>query len=430
MIERAAILSTGDELTTGRIVDTNANWIADQLFALGLDVVAVLTVGDYAERLAWAWQHAIELAEVVISTGGIGPTADDLTNEVVARVLGVPLAEDRASAERIRQLFAALGREMPENNLKQALLPRGAVVVPNPLGTAPGYRIDHRGRHLVVLPGVPREMKVMMEQTVLPWLRTQRGGGVYLSLVFQTFGLTESALDEMVAGAVDPAEARVSFRASFPEISLRLVVHGEPDAAAARLEVLAARIRERIGPYIYGEGPITLEEVVGRLLRERGLTLALAESLTGGLVGHRVTNVSGSSAYLRGAVVAYTNRAKCEMLGVRQETLDAHGAVSEQTATEMADGVRRVFGTDLGLATTGIAGREAATPEKPAGTLWLALATGAGTVARRYQLWGERDWMKLLASQIALDWLRRHALGEAVTDSQLFRPRSGKAERS
>ena len=429
MIERAAILSTGDELTTGRIVDTNANWIADQLFALGLDVVAVLTVGDYAERLAWAWQHAIELAEVVISTGGIGPTADDLTNEVVARVLGVPLAEDRASAERIRQLFAALGREMPENNLKQALLPRGAVVVPNPLGTAPGYRIDHRGRHLVVLPGVPREMKVMMEQTVLPWLRTQRGG-VYLSLVFQTFGLTESALDEMVAGAVDPAEARVSFRASFPEISLRLVVHGEPDAAAARLEVLAARIRERIGPYIYGEGPITLEEVVGRLLRERGLTLALAESLTGGLVGHRVTNVSGSSAYLRGAVVAYTNRAKCEMLGVRRETLDAHGAVSEQTVTEMADGVRRVFGTDLGLATTGIAGREAATPEKPVGTLWLALATGAGTVARPYQLWGERDWMKLLASQIALDWLRRHALGEAVTDSQLFRPRSGKAERS
>jgi len=426
VIERAAILSTGDELTTGRIVDTNASWIADQLFALGLDLVAVLTVGDYADRLAWAWEHALELAEVVISTGGIGPTADDLTNEVVARVLGLPLAEDRASAERIRQLFAALGREMPANNLKQALLPEGAVVVPNPLGTAPGYHIDHRGRHLFVLPGVPREMKVMMEQTVLPWLRTQRGGEVYLSRVFQTFGLTESALDEMVAGVVDPAEARVSFRASFPEISLRLVVHGEPDAAAARLEALAARIRERIGPYVYGEGPITLEEVVGRLLAERGLALALAESVTGGLVGHRVTNVSGSSAYLRGAVVAYGNRAKSEVLGVRQETLDAHGAVSEQTATEMAEGVRRVFGTDLGLATTGIAGAEAATPEKPAGMLWLALATGSGTVARRYQLWGERDWMKLLASQIALDWLRRHALGQPVTDAQLFRPRSGR----
>jgi len=427
VIERVAILSTGDELTTGRIVDSNASWIADQLFALGLDLVAVLTVGDYADRLAWAWEHALEQAEVVISTGGIGPTADDLTNEVVARVLGVPLAEDGPSAERIRQLFAALGREMPENNLKQALLPRGAVVVPNPLGTAPGYRVEHRGRHLVVLPGVPREMKVMMEQTVLPWLRTLRGGDVYLSRVFQTFGLTESALDEKVAGAVDPTEARVSFRASFPEISLRLVVHGKPEAAAARLEILAARIRERIGPHVYGEGPITLEEVAGRLLAERRLTLALAESMTGGLVAHRVTNVSGSSEYLRGAVVAYTNRMKCEMLGVRQETLDAHGAVSEQTATEMADGVRRVFGTDLGLATTGIAGPEAATAEKPAGTLWLALASASGgTVTRRYQLWGERDWMKILASQIALDWLRRYALGQPVTDSQLFRPRSGR----
>ena len=424
MIERAAILSTGDELTTGRIVDTNASWIADQLFALGLDVVAVLTVGDYPERLAWAWRQALELAEVVISTGGIGPTADDLTNEVVARVLGVPLAEDRESAERIRQLFAALGREMPENNLKQALLPQGAVVIPNPLGTAPGYRIQHRERHLVVLPGVPREMKTMMDETVLPWLRTLRGGDVYLARVFQTFGLTESALDEMVAGLVEPAEARVSFRASFPEISLRIVVHGEPASAAARLEALAARIRERIGPYVYGEGPVTLEEVVARLLRERELTLALAESVTGGLVGHRVTNVPGSSAYLRGAVVAYANRAKRELLGVRQETLDAHGAVSEQTAAEMAAGARRVFGTDLGLATTGIAGPEAATAEKPVGTLWLALAAADGTVARRYQLWGTRDWMKLLASQIALDWLRRHALGQPVIDSQLFRPRS------
>ena len=424
VIERAAILSTGDELTTGRIVDTNASWIADQLFALGLDVVAVLTVGDYPERLAWAWRQALALAEVVISTGGIGPTADDLTNEVVARVLGVPLAEDRESAERIRQLFAALGREMPENNLKQALLPQGAVVIPNPLGTAPGYRIQHRERHLVVLPGVPREMKTMMDETVLPWLRTLRGDDVYLARVFQTFGLTESALDEMVAGLVEPAEARVSFRASFPEISLRIVVHGEPASAAARLEALAARIRERIGPYVYGEGPVTLEEVVGRLLRERELTLALAESVTGGLVGHRVTNVPGSSAYLRGAVVAYANRAKRELLGVRQETLDAHGAVSEQTAAEMAAGARRVFGTDLGLATTGIAGPEAATAEKPAGTLWLALAAADGTITRRYQLWGTRDWMKLLASQIALDWLRRHALGQPLIDSQLFRPRS------
>jgi nicotinamide-nucleotide amidase len=419
---RVAILSTGDELTTGRIVDTNSSWIADKLFEIGIEVVAVLTVGDHRDRLATAWRRGLELADVVISTGGIGPTADDLTSEVVADVVGVPLVEDAASTDRIRQLFAAFGREMPLNNLKQALFPRGATIIPNALGTAPGYRIEHDGRHVVVLPGVPREMKPMMEETVLPWLVHLRGGDeVFVPRTFQTFGLTESGLDELVAGLVDPAEARVSFRASFPEISLRLVVHGLPADAAARADALAARVRERIGPFLYGEGAVTMEEVVGRLLRERGLTVALAESCTGGLVAHRLTNVPGSSEYVRGAVVAYANAAKEALLGVRVETLAAHGAVSEETAAEMAAGARRVFGTSLAVSTTGIAGPTGGTPEKPVGTVCLALAADAGVVTRRYQLWGTRDWVKLLASQLALDWMRRHALGLAVTDSRLFR---------
>ncbi|HYV56193.1 MAG TPA: competence/damage-inducible protein A [Candidatus Nitrosopolaris sp.] len=424
MIERAAILSTGDELTTGRIVDTNSSWIADRLFALGIDVTAVLTVGDYPDRLAWAWQHAFAVADVVISTGGIGPTADDLTNEVLAGVLGVPLVEDAASAERIRQLFAAFGREMPLNNLKQALMPAGAVVIPNGLGTAPGYRVLHGTTHGVVLPGVPREMKPMMEETVLPWLRGLRGGEVYLSRVFQTFGVTESGLDELVAGVVDPAEGRLAFRASFPEVSLRLVVHGRPDEAEARLEAISARLRERLGPYVYGEGAITLEEVVGGLLRERGLTVGLAEGCSGGLVAHRLTGVPGSSGYLQGGIVAYGNAAKQSILGVQPETLAGEGAVSEKVAAEMAAGARRLLGTDLGLAMTGIAGPEGGTAAKPVGTVVLALASTQGVATRRYQLWGARDWVKLLASQIALDWLRRHALGLPVIDSQLFRPRS------
>ncbi|TMB24505.1 MAG: competence/damage-inducible protein A [Deltaproteobacteria bacterium] len=424
MIERAAVLSTGDELTTGRIVDTNSSWIADRLFALGIDVTAVLTVGDYPDRLAWAWKHAFELADVVISTGGIGPTADDLTSEVLARVLGVPLVEDAASAERIRQLFAAFSREMPLNNLKQALMPAGAVVIPNGLGTAPGYRVLHDATHAVVLPGVPREMKPMVEETVLPWLRGLRGDEVYLSRVFQTFGLTESGLDELVAGVVDPAAGRLAFRASFPEVSLRLVVHGRPDEAGARLEAISARLRERLGPHVYGEGATTLEEVVGQLLRERGLTVALAEACTGGLVAHRLTSVPGSSAYVRGAVVAYDNAAKQVLLGVRAETLTAEGAVSEQAAAEMAAGARRLLGTSLGLAATGIAGPEGGTSAKPVGTVVIALASEQEVATRRYQLWGTRDWVKLLASQIALDWLRRHALGLPVIDSQLFRPRS------
>ncbi|HJQ83266.1 MAG TPA: competence/damage-inducible protein A [Candidatus Binatia bacterium] len=421
---KVAILSTGDELTTGRIVDTNANWIADKLFERGIDVVAVLATGDDRDRLLWAWRQGLAVADVVISTGGIGPTADDLTSEVVAEVVGMPLVEDTASAERIRQLFAALSREMPLNNLKQALFPRGATIVPNAFGTAPGYRVAHAGKHVVILPGVPREMKPMMEETVLPWLVGLRGGDVvYLGRTFQTFGLTESGLDEMVAGAIDPAEGRVSFRASFPEISVRVVVHGGPADAEARLETLAARLRERIGPYVFGEGAVTMEEVVGGLFRERGFTLALAESCTGGLVGHRITNVAGSSAYFRGGVVSYANGAKQALLGVRRETLAAHGAVSEETAGEMAAGARRALGTDLALGITGIAGPDGGTADKPVGTVCFGLASADGVVTRRYQLWGTRDWVKLLASQVGLDWLRRYLLGLPVIESRLFRPK-------
>src|SRR5881396_1196707 len=318
-----------------------------------------------------------------------------------ARV-GVPLVEDAEQAARIRRLFAAFGREMPANNLKQALLPRGAIVIPNALGTAPGYRVAHGAKHLVVLPGVPREMRPMMEETVLPWLVALRGGDqVHLAHVFQTFGLTESGLDEMVAGAIDPSEGRVSFRASFPEISLRVVVHGRPDEARARLDALAARIRARIGPYVYGEGAVTLEEVVGRLLGERRLTVALAESCTGGLVGHRLTNVPGSSAYVRGAVVAYADRAKQDLLGVRRETLAAHGAVSEETAGEMAAGARRTFGASIGVSTTGIAGPDGGTPEKPVGTVCFGLASVPIPGAKTRVWAGSRASMP---SRLAVRW--------------------------
>jgi nicotinamide-nucleotide amidase len=423
MIERAAILSTGDELTTGRIVDSNASWIADKLFEIGVDVACVITVGDYPERLEWAWKQALEKGDVIISTGGIGPTADDLTSETVARVLGVPLVEHAESAERIRRWFEATGRAMPLNNLKQALMPRGAELVPNALGTAPGYRVAHGGRHLVVLPGVPREMKPMVEEIVLPWLRSQRGGDVYLARTFQTFGLTESGLDELVAGVVDPAEGRVSFRASFPEVSVRVVVHGEPALARERLQVVGDRLRAAIGPGCYGEGAVTLEETVGGLLRERGLTVATAESCTGGLVAHRLTNVPGSSAYVRGGVVAYANEAKQRLLGVASTTLASHGAVSEEAAAEMAAGARQSLGADIAVSTTGIAGPDGGTPEKPVGTVCLGLSSADETLAARYQFWGTRDWVKLLASQVALEWIRRHVLGLPVRELPLFRGR-------
>jgi len=421
MTLRAAILSTGDELTTGRIADTNASWIADKLFEMGIDVVAILAVGDYPDRLAWAWRKAMAQADVVISTGGIGPTADDLTTETVAEVLGVPLELDQPSVDRIRAFFASRGIDMPENNVKQARFPKGATIVPNNFGTAPGYRVAQGQKHLVVLPGVPREMKPMMEATVLPWLRSLAGEDPPVVRTFQTFGISESGLDELVAGAVDPAEARLSFRASFPEISMRVVVRGAD--AEARLERISARVRERLGPWAIGEGAVSMEQVVGEALRAKRLTLGVAESCTGGLIAHRVTNVPGSSAYFRGGVGAYSNDVKERLLGVSRETLARHGAVSEETAGEMATGARRTLGVDVAVATTGIAGPDGGTPEKPVGLVCFAIATSDGARTSRHQLWGDRSWVKILASQIALDIVRRHVLGLPRHEAELFRRR-------
>jgi nicotinamide-nucleotide amidase len=326
---------------------------------------------------------------------------------------------------------------MPSNNLKQAQFPHGATIIANPLGTAPGYRLvtgdGERQTHLVVLPGVPREMKRMWTDSVLPWLRGLLGvGRVLVNRTFQTFGVTESGLDEFLRGTVGPEEARISFRASFPEISVRVSVIGTPGEAEKRLGIVAERVRARIAEYVFGEGADTMEAVVGRLLAEQRLTLAVAESCTGGLVGHRITNVPGSSAYFLEGVVCYSDAAKRSVLGVAEKTIYAHGAVSEETAREMAVGVRRLAGSDLGLATTGIAGPEGGTPEKPVGTVCVALAWEGGAASRRYQLWGTRDWIKLLTSQIALDWVRRHTLGFQQTGASVAggwerRPKDGKA---
>ncbi len=426
MIEKVALISTGDELTTGRTVDTNANFLADRLFSAGFEVVAILVVGDDRERIAWAWRQAVDQAEVVISTGGLGPTADDLTTETVAEVFGCPLFLDEAVAEGIRQRFAAMGRDMPLNNLKQARFPRSAVILPNQLGTAPGFRLDvdyQAGRrHLFALPGVPREMKPMFVDQVLPWLLEHRGSDIaYLSRVFQTFGISESALDELVAGVVPAERGRLSFRAAFPQISVRLTVHGPPERAEREVAEWGERLRQRLGAYCYAEGDVSMEEVVGQELRKTGWRLAVAESCTGGLVGHRITNVPGSSHYFLGGVVAYSNEAKKGFLGVQKETLERHGAVSVETAQEMAVGVRERFAADLGLSVTGIAGPEGGSTEKPVGTVCFGLATATETFARRYQLWGTREWIKLLASQIALDWVRRHAIGAGLPETVRFR---------
>jgi len=274
----------------------------------------------------------------------------------------------------------------------------------------------------VVMPGVPREMKPMTENEVLPWLRSlDPSGQVYLSRSFQTFGASESALDEMMKDAIDPAEGRLSFRAAFPQISVRVTVHGSPGEAEKKLDTLAARVRSRIGDYVFGEGPATMEGVVNELLLQRGWKLATAESCTGGLVSERLTNVPGSSRVFAGGAVAYTEETKQSSLGVSGETLKAHGAVSEEVAKEMAAGARRALGTDVAVSVTGVAGPDGGTETNPVGTVIIGFAAEGMVVARRYKLWGTRDWIRLLASQIALDWVRRFALGRRPEESLLIR---------
>ncbi len=426
MIQSAVILSTGDEITSGKVVDTNANYLCDKLSEIGIDLVAVITVGDVPDRLQWAWRTAVAMGDIVISTGGIGPTADDLTTETVAHVAGAKLIRDEATVEHMRRLFASIGRPMPDNNLKQAFFPEAATIIQNPLGTAPGFRmpvtIGGHTAHLIVLPGVPREMKPMMENTVIPWISANRGTDkVYAVRVFQTFGMSESALDEAVAGLIEPDEAKVSFRASFPQISLKIRVEGQPGEVDRRVEELARRVREKISQFVYAEGDTSMEEVVGRLFVEKKFTLAVAESCTGGLIGHRITNVPGCSQYFKSDLVTYSNDVKSGVLGVSDETLKAHGAVSEECVREMADGVRHRTGASVSIATSGIAGPDGGTPDKPVGTVCIALSADDRGVTRRYQFRGTRDWVKLITSQVALDWLRRYALGLPIADSTLFR---------
>jgi nicotinamide-nucleotide amidase len=421
-----AILSTGDEVVEGRTVDTNAAYIADRCAQLGFDVVTKLVVGDFTDRIEWAWKTAFSKADIVISTGGLGPTADDLTNETVARLTGADLVLDEAQLAKIRSIFERMGRSMPENNIRQAMLPAGAEVVENELGTAPGYRFTVRAGDRrpvgIVLPGVPREMRPMMEEQVLPWMAERLGADhVVRSRTFQTFGMSESALDEAVAGMIPPDEARLAFRAAFPQIALRLSATGTREVVEQRVKRYGDRIAERLSGVIYAEGDKSMEAAVGELLRARGSTLTAAESCTGGMIGARMTNVPGSSAYYVGGIVAYSNKLKERLLGVSRTTLSMFGAVSEETAREMALGARKATGADIAVATTGIAGPDGGTTEKPVGTVAIAIAAdgyGAdGVTSKTYQLWGNREWVRVLTAQLALDWVRRVLLGLSPLDS-------------
>jgi nicotinamide-nucleotide amidase len=407
MIERAVVLSTGDELTTGKVIDTNSSNIADCLFAAGIEVAAVLTVGDRKEKLHWAIRQGCDIAELIIGTGGLGPTADDLTTEVVAEFLGCQLIQDEQVAQSLKRRFKARGIAWTPNNLKQARFPEGSVIVSNPVGTAPGFRVPvGPGKSLIWLSGVPQEMTAMLRETVMPWIAQQRGGADQIgAATFKIYGLTESKLDELVKPIQLGSQARLSFRAHYPDLTLRLTVKGGKEAGEL-LARLRDQIRAALGSHIYGEGEATLEEIVGQLLLAKQQTLALAESCTGGYISHRITRVAGSSAYHYGGAVTYSNDAKIRFLGVNPATLESHGAVSRETALEMSWGIREKTGAGIGLSVTGIAGPLGGSPEKPVGTVWISVAQDNYHEARLYNFHGDRERVITGTSQAALHWLR------------------------
>lgn len=407
MINRAVILSTGDELTSGRVVDTNSSIMAAEFAALGVETVAVLKIGDDRERLLWALRQAHELGDLIIGSGGLGPTADDLSTETVAQFLGRRLHFDDQTAESLKKRIRARGLSWTENTVKQAYFPEGATIVPNPSGTAPGFRIaSGDGQTLIWLSGVPQEMVAMLKESVLPWIAEQRSeGGRAFGLTFKIHGITESKLDDLLKSVDLGANAKLSFRAHYPDLSLRLTVQGDPDG-----ENVFSRVRNEIrailGTYVYAEGDVTLEEIVGSLLLSKKQTLALAESCTGGYISHRITRIAGSSAYYIGGAVTYSNEMKIRLLGVRNETLEQHGAVSRETALQMSKGVRRRMGASVGVGVTGIAGPGGATPGKPVGTVWISIATETVHEAQLFNFYGDRERIILGASQAALNWLR------------------------
>jgi nicotinamide-nucleotide amidase len=372
---RAAFLAIGDEIVGGLTTDTNSGFLATELKPLGVQPVAGFSVADDEEDIIRALRRALDEAELVVCTGGLGPTADDLTTACVAKLAGRELVLDEPSLHAIEERFRARAMEMSPNNRKQALFPEGSTIFPNPNGTAAGFvcpvQVNGATRHVACFPGVPRETRELVPASLV--------------------------------------------RAAFPRMQVRVTVSGGPgEDLEPRLDEMEARIRERLGNAIYAVGDEGMEETVGRLLRERGLTLAVAESCTGGRIGDRVTDVPGSSEYFLLGVATYANEAKVRVLGVSESTIAEHGAVSTQTAAEMAAGVRKLAGADLGIATTGIAGPGGGTPEKPVGTLCIGLAWEGGQWSRRYDVGNRgREWLKGMAAQIALDRLRQWLLGVA-----------------
>ena len=409
---KAAIVTIGNELLQGFVVDTNAAWLGKELLSLGVEVVEHLSVGDEEEAIRKAVLAGLAEADLVIATGGLGPTSDDMTKPVVAGIFDALLVRDKRILKDIQNRFKARGMRMPAINRDQALVPWPGRFFPNPLGSAPGLVFEKSGKTCILLPGVPWEMKALFEQEVRGFVRKGARGSCILTKTLHTTGIPESALAERIV----PLTRRwpigtLAYLPSTSGVDLRVKAEGSTRREAQeRVESFARNLAKAVEPYLYGTGEETLEGAVGRLLHQNRQTLAVAESCTGGLIGDRLTNIPGSSAYFLGGAVAYSNLLKHRLLGVSSLILRRRGAVSEECARQMAKGVRDLCGADYGLAVTGIAGPGAGSEKKPVGLIYLALADGRKVRVERHRFLNSRREIKERTAQAALNLLRKELL--------------------
>jgi nicotinamide-nucleotide amidase len=425
---KAEVLTIGDEVLRGEIVDSNKAFLSDRLLSLDVETHYHASVRDVPADMIDAFRRAAERADIVLVSGGLGPTRDDLTAQSLAQAFGREMRLDEAALAEIRAFFARGGREMSENNASQAYFPDGAEVLANPIGTAPGFMLDVKTAVFFCMPGVPREMMRMMDEQVLPRVAARgdhrASAGVVRARLLRTFGMGESSLDAELADVAASGDVALGFRTSFPDNYLRPIARAATAAQAdALLDRVCDAIRARLGPLVYGEGEETLEQVVGRLLRERGARVAVAESCTGGLVAAKLTDLPGSSDYFLGGVVAYADAAKRALLGVSEALLAQHGAVSDPVARAMAEGARARFGADLAVATTGISGPGGGSEAKPVGLVHIALADASGTHGDHFVFPLDRTRHRQLTAQVALDWIRRRLLGVPLDGPTLMRRR-------
>ena len=409
---KSDIITIGDELLIGQVINTNQVYIAEKLNEIGVTVERMTTIGDEMQPILDAFDQAWKRSDLVIVTGGLGPTHDDITKAAVCRFFDTDLASNEDVRRHIEELLKKRNIGWNAATEQQTMLPRKARVIPNPVGTAAGMLFEDGGKSFIVLPGVPYEMKEMMDRSVVPLLSARVKNSVIRHLTLRTTGISESLLAQHLGNIEELLQgAKLAFLPSATGVRLRITHQSNnPTTAETKIQEVETRIRSKVQKYIYGIGEEELEEVLGRILAERGLTLAVAESCTGGLIADRITNVSGSSRYFERGIATYSNKSKIDLLAVPPTLIEQHGAVSREVAEAMAAGIRKTAGADIGLSTTGIAGPTGGTPEKPVGLVWIGYSDATSTLALKFNFGDHRLRFKERAAQAALELLRRRIL--------------------